>query len=153
MSGAISRTALNAYRNVGIESIVGSATPHQLVVMLFAGARAAVASAHAHMDRGNIAAKCEAISKAIAIIDGGLKASLDLSVGGQLAQNLSDLYVYMTQRLLQANASNDRGALHEVAQLLQQLGGAWESLATRSVETKAAAAPKPPRVATSYGSV
>jgi len=154
-----SSAALNAYRNVGAESIVDSATPQQLVVMLFNGARAAVAAAKAHLQRGDIEAKCKAISHAIAIIDGGLRASLDLSVGGALAQDLSGLYAYMGQRLLHANLSNDGDVLDEVAQLLAQLGGAWETIAAKPVSAapadSAPAATAGPsqanRVAAAYG--
>ena len=126
-----SRAAMDAYRKVGVESITDSASPHQLVLMLFGGARAAVAAAKQHLRQRRIPAKCEAISKAIAIVDGGLKASLDLNVGGELAKNLSDLYAYMGQRLLHANLKNDSDALDEVAQLLEQLGSAWETIAAR----------------------
>jgi len=150
-----SRTAMNAYRSVGVESLVGSASPQRLVLMLFDGARAAVAAASAHMQSRDIAAKCKAISQAIAIIDGGLKVSLDLNVGGELARNLHDLYVYMTQRLLYANLKNDPAALAEVAKLLEQLGSAWETLV--ATQTTAAAIPAaPPReraAALSYGSI
>ena len=133
MSAAHSHLAVNAYHSVGVESLANSGNPHQLVVMLFNGARAAVAAARGHLQRKEIAAKGAAISKAIDIIDGGLKASLDLNVGGEMAQNLSDLYIYMGQRLLQANIKNDAKALDEVAQLLQQLGGAWESIGAEPV--------------------
>ena len=140
MFSANSGTAMNAYRSVGVESIASSATPHQLILMLFNGARAAVAAASGHMQRQEIAAKGEAISKAMEIIDSGLRVSLDLSVGGELAQNLSDLYVYMGERLFHANLKNDRGALDEVAQLLEELGGAWEAIGPQS-HTAAPAAP------------
>lgn len=129
--------ALKAYRSVGVETIADSAPPEQLVLMLFNGARAAVAAANGHMQRNEVAAKCKAITSAIEIVDGGLKASLDLSVGGKLAQNLSDLYGYITQRLFHANLRNDLRALEEVAQLLEQLGGAWESIATKTPSTAA----------------
>jgi flagellar protein FliS len=157
MFPANSRAAMNAYRSVGVESIAAEAAPHQLVVMLFNGARAAVAAAKLHLERRETAAKCEAIAKAIAIIDGGLKASLDLNVGGELAKNLSDLYAYMGQRLLHANLNNDGGALDEVAQLLAQLGEAWETIAAKPVAatqagTAPAAHPSPTgRVAAAYG--
>jgi flagellar protein FliS len=164
MFSANSRAAMDAYRNVGVESIAAEAAPHQLVVMLFNGAHAAVAAAKLHLERREIPAKCEAIVKAIAIIDGGLKASLDLNVGGELAQNLSDLYAYMGTRLLQANLKNDAGALEEVAQLLAQLGGAWEALATKppaaaapaaapARQPEAGAASLPKRVAAAYGAI
>jgi flagellar protein FliS len=153
MFTANSRTAMNAYRSVGVESLVESASPNRLVLMLFDGARAAVSAASAHLRSRNIAAKCVAITQAIAIIDGGLKASLDLNVGGDLAKNLSDLYIYMTQRLLQANLNNDPAALEEVSRLLDQLGGAWEVLAaTRAAPAAKAGALQPARgAAISYG--
>ena len=123
--------AVNAYHNVGVESLANGADSHQLVVMLFNGARAAIAVARGHLQRKEVAAKGAAISKAISIIDGGLKASLDLNVGGEMAQNLADLYDYMGRRLLQANLKNDAKALDEVTQLLIQLGGAWESIGAK----------------------
>ena len=141
MSPAHSHLAVNAYQSVGVESLANSGNPHQLVVMLFNGARAAIAVARGHLQRKEVEAKGAAISKAIAIIDGGLKASLDLNVGGEMAQNLSDLYIYMGQRLLQANIKNDAKALDEVAQLLQQLGGAWESIGATPVPASVANAP------------
>ncbi len=143
MYSASSRTAMNAYRSVGVESIIESASPQRLVQMLFDGARAAVAAASLHMQRHDVAAKCQAISQAIAIIVGGLKASLDLNVGGKLAQNLSDLYAYMTQRLLQANLKNDPAALDEVSTLLEQIGSAWESIGTNPAPAPALRAAPP----------
>ena len=132
MSPNQTHSAINAYHSVGVESLANAADPHQLVVMLFNGARAALAVARGHLQRKEVAAKGVAIGKAIAIIDNGLKASLDLKVGGEIAQNLADLYDYMARRLLQANLKNDAKALDEVAQLLQQLGGAWESIGAKS---------------------
>jgi len=137
MSPGSYRSAMDTYRGIGVGSIVESATPHQLVRMLFDGANAAVAAAKGHMERHEIAAKGEAISKAISIIDGGLKASLDLKVGGEMAKNLFELYAYMSQRLLHANIKNDRAALEEVAQLLEQVGGAWRTIAAKQAAATA----------------
>lgn len=144
------RAAMNAYQNVGIESIVDSASPVQLVLMLFGGAIAAIASAEHHLREKNVAAKGKAISQAISIIDGGLRASLDLNVGGELSQNLYALYQYMARRLLHANLKDDSAALEEVRQLLLQLRGAWETLAADAATPEAAA---PRRTASSYGSI
>ena len=143
MSYPNARAGVDVYRKVGVESIMDSATPHRLVLMLFGGARAAVAAAKLHIERRETSAKCEAIAKAVAIVDGGLKASLDLKVGGEMAQNLSDLYAYMTQRLLQANIGDDLGALDEVAKLLEQLGDAWESIGAKQAPTGVAPAIRP----------
>jgi flagellar secretion chaperone FliS len=155
MFPANSRAAMNAYRNVGVESIVDSASPAQLVLMLYEGAIEAVASAQVQMRMKNIAAKGEAISKAISIIHGGLKASLDLNVGGELAGNLSELYDYMGRRLLHGNLKNDPAALDEVRLLLQQLRGAWETLAatTTAAAIQSGAPAQPRRAATLYGNI
>src|SRR3546814_12141585 len=59
----------NAYAKVGMETGVIAANPHQLIVMLFEGAQAALNNALQHMQTGNIAEKGKAISKAIMIIE------------------------------------------------------------------------------------
>lgn len=120
--------ATKAYARVGVESGALAADPHKLISMLYQGALLAIANAKNGILRKDIPAKCAAISKAIAIIDDGLNASLDKKVGGDLAQNLSALYGYMSVRLTQANLNNDMAALDEVARLLSDLKGAWESI-------------------------
>ena len=152
---AFASRAVNAYARIGVETGVVSASPQQLVLMLYEGAIVAIASAQQHLRLNNIAARGEGISKAISIIDGGLKASLDLSVGGELAKNLSELYQYMGRRLLRANLKNDHAGLEEVRQLLLQLKSAWETLAATPAApwAKPSAPPQPRRAATSYGSI
>jgi len=118
----------NAYAKVGIETGVAAASPHKLVVMLFEGALVAIASAIQHMQAGDIAQKGAAISKAISIIDNGLRASLDKNVGGEIALNLDSLYEYMSSRLLIANLKNQVQVLEEVHQLLKGLKSAWEEI-------------------------
>jgi flagellar protein FliS len=125
---AMTRGALNAYSQVGIETSIASASPHKLIAMLYDGALIAIANAKGHMLRNEIAPKGEAISKAIAIIDQGLKASLNEEVGGDLAQNLKALYEYMSNRLLMANLKNDVSGLDEVSLLLGELKSAWEQI-------------------------
>lgn len=119
---------IKAYANVGLESNVTAADPHKLVLMLYQGAILAIASARNQMLRKETAAKGASISKAITIIDEGLKGSLNMSVGGELAQNLANLYDYMGQRLLIANLKNDPAMLDEVSKLLAELKGAWEAI-------------------------
>ncbi len=121
-------TAINTYANVGIETSVNSADPHKLILLLYQGALLSISTAKNHMLRRDLPAKGKAISQAITIIDEGLKASLDESVGGALAQNLSSLYDYMNQRLLLANLKNDLVVLDEVSRLLSELKGAWEEI-------------------------
>jgi len=117
--------ALNAYARVGVETGVEAADPHKLVLMLFEGAMIAVNDARRHLVNSEIAARGSAISKAILIIENGLKASLDMKAGGELAQHLSDLYDYMRNQLLAANLQASAKPLEEVQRLLGDLKDAW----------------------------
>lgn len=133
-----------AYAAVGVETGVVAASPHKLVVMLFEGAMVAIATAIQHMQAGDIPAKGKAISKAITIIDSGLRASLDKKVGGEVALNLDALYEYMGDRLVIANLKNQQSVLEEVYQLLKGLKDAWEAIAPAAETTM----PQPSAVAT-----
>jgi len=95
--------------------------------MLMAGALEKIAIAKGHMERQEIAQKGGHISWAISIID-GLRASLNLEAGGEIAQNLDDLYDYMTRRLARANVENNMDLLDEVASLLRTIKGAWDEI-------------------------
>ena len=120
--------AVDAYARVGVETGVAAADPHKLILMLYDGSQAAIAKARSAMSHGDIPAKGAAISKAIEIIDLGLKASLDVKAGGVLAERLSALYDYMLNRLLAANLRNDVAILDEIARLLNELRGAWAQI-------------------------
>ncbi|AJJ11991.1 flagellar protein FliS [Yersinia rohdei] len=122
------RSGVQAYAQVGMESGVMSASPHQLIVMLFDGAQSALVRARILMNQGDIPAKGAALSKAINIIDNGLSAGLDMEKGGELAQNLSALYDYMSRRLLHANLHNDEQAITEVLALLENIADAWRQI-------------------------
>ena len=129
---------VNAYAKVGLETNISSASPHKLIVMLYDGALVAILKALANMKSGNIAEKGKAISHAIAIIDNGLRASLDRDAGGQIAQSLDSLYDYMSRQLLLGNLENKPEKLEEVHRLLADLRGAWNTIG----ETPAVAAPQ-----------
>ncbi|EKN6352612.1 flagellar export chaperone FliS [Yersinia enterocolitica] len=122
------RSGSQAYAQVGLESGVMSASPHQLIVMLFDGAQSALVRARILMNQGDIPAKGAALSKAINIIENGLSASLDMEKGGELAENLSALYDYMSRRLLHANLHNDEQAITEVLALLDNIADAWRQI-------------------------
>ncbi|CAO1663696.1 flagellar export chaperone FliS [Salinicola sp. NYA28a] len=128
------RRGAGAYARVGVESAVMSADPHQLIVMLFDGAQAAINSARLHMEDGNRAAKGAAISKAIDIVNNGLAAALDHERGGDIAANLGQLYDYIARLLLQANLRDDIAKLDQAAVLLDDIGSGWRELRHSSAE-------------------
>ncbi|MCK7498331.1 MAG: flagellar export chaperone FliS [Comamonadaceae bacterium] len=122
---------MSAYSQVGVETGVTAADPHRkLILMLFDGALLCVTSAAGSTwTRQNVGPKGENISKAINIIANGLKASLNMEVGGELAERLAALYDYMCEQLLLANIKNNSALLDEVHDLLDELKGAWENIA------------------------
>lgn len=128
--GLATRHAASAYADIGVETGVGTADPHQLILMLFEGALLQIGIATAALENNNVPAKGKAVSHAIEIITNGLRASLDFEAGGDLAERLGALYDYMARRLLYANQHNSRPAMDEVAKLLTELKGAWEEIGT-----------------------
>lgn len=122
------RHAINAYVQTGVETGVPEADSHRLVQMLFDGAIAAIAAARIKLVRGDIPGRGEALSKAISIIEQGLRGSLDLDNGGEIAQRLEALYVYIVSRLLHANLHAEPKSLDEAGMLLAELQSAWAQI-------------------------
>lgn len=120
-------SAMKQYQQVSVHSSIMDASPHRLVQMLMEGALEKIALAKGNMANNNIASKGENISKAIAII-GGLKSSLNKEVGGALAENLSNLYDYMANRLVVSNLLNDDSVLDEVAGLMVEIKTGWDCI-------------------------
>ena len=118
----------NAYRRIAAETSVQSASPHQLVGLLYDALLQSIAAARGALARKDIEAKGVAIGKAVRIIEEGLKAGLNMAQGGDIAVNLRGLYDYSVQRLTHANLRNDAGALEEVTQLIEPLADAWKQI-------------------------
>lgn len=125
-----SRNAAHAYANVALETGVVSASPHQLIVMLYEGAELSVRMAIKYIKERNLEQKSAAISKASTIILEGLRAALDTSKGGDIAVQLDSLYAYMNQRLMLAHINNQTEPLEEVLGLLRELHDAWTRIGT-----------------------
>ena len=123
-----------AYAQIGVESAVMSASQQQLVTMLFDGVLSALVRARLFMQDNNQQGKGVSLSKAINIIENGLRVSLDEESKDELTQNLIALYSYMVRRLLQANLRNDVCAVEEVEGLMRNIADAWkESLLSPSL--------------------
>lgn len=144
-----SKTGANAYAKVGLETGVVAASPHKLILMLLEGAMTAIASAAVHMQAREIEKKGNAISKAIMIIENGMRASLDKNAGGEIATSLDSLYDYMCRRLMIANLNNDPAILKEVHGLLADIKSAWDEIGNKVN----APAPAPARAPMAYDSL
>jgi flagellar protein FliS len=127
-SAGMVRNALDQYSRNAVQTGVESASPHRLTQMLMEGALGKIAAAKGNMERGNIQAKGDQIGSAISILE-GLRTSLDMDKGGEIAQNLDDLYTYMERRLFESHKNNDLAILDEVSDLLRQIKEAWDAIA------------------------
>lgn len=123
------RSAVQQYQSVSLQSEIAGASPHRLIQLLMEGVLSKIAMARHCIDSSNIAGKGENISTAISIID-GLRASLDKERGGEIAANLDNLYDYMERRLLQANIKSDKAILDEVSGLIGEVKSAWDAIAS-----------------------
>ena len=122
----------SACQETGSRGDAESAGPHGLVTLRMDGILQCLTKARAHMLRGELAAKSEAISRCVAII-GGLRDSLDPKVEPTLVGRLDSLYEYMSGRLLQANLRDDASIIDEVSKLLHQVRDSWVQIAPAPV--------------------
>ena len=126
----VSSRAANAYRQVGVQSGVDGANPHQLIQMLFDGLLQSLNEARGAMLRGEVEAKGRLIGKSVRILDEGLKGALNPAQGGEIAANLRSLYTYCVARLTLANLRNDVAPLEEVVALIAPVAQSWSAIGT-----------------------
>jgi flagellar protein FliS len=117
------------YQQVGVETSVSAATPHELVALLFEGFLEALAQSRGAMRSSNRVVKGQALGRAVRIIEEGLRAGLDLRAGGKLARDLDELYTYLTMRLTLANVRDDEALIDECQRLITPLRDAWTAIA------------------------
>ena len=137
MSAYARNSKLAAYQSVSTHGGVAAADPHRLVLMLMDGAMERLTMARGcltRQQRGDIARKAQLLSQSVSII-AELRGSLNMEGGGPLAQNLSDLYEYMTRQLLRANVDNNIGCITEVVSLMGEIRGAWIAIGPQVRQT------------------
>ena len=118
----------STYKQVGLETEIAGADAHKLVLMLLDGAISAIKLSSIGINKRDYQTKSAQISKAISIINEGLRASLDHQQGGQIAGRLDSLYLYITSQLLEANLSNRIEPLDEALELLVMIQDAWKGI-------------------------
>jgi flagellar secretion chaperone FliS len=115
--------ALEQYR----ANAVTTQTPGKLIVMLYEGAIRFLQEALAAMDAGQFAEKGRCLAKAKDILH-ELNLSLDVEAGGEIANNLRRLYLFMIRNLTEAHAHNDDAKIQEVLELLRDLNEGWKAV-------------------------
>lgn len=118
----------DAYRRINVETSMHTIDQYQIVSLLFDGMLQSLATARGALARGDVLAKCEAIARALRILEEGLSTGLDRIDGGELAENLAALYDYCTRRLILANAQNDDAILQEIQRLIETIAQGWKGM-------------------------
>lgn len=122
------RRSAQAYASVGLETKVMSASPEELITLLLDGARAAIIKARLHLNNGQIAERGQAISRAIDIVDSGLKASVNAEQGGEVAQSLITSYELIIRHLMLANMHASDEHLTIAENMLKDIAEAWREI-------------------------
>jgi len=135
------RFATKAYARVDVQTRGAETDQHQLVMMMFEAVMDHAHGAIGAIQSGQTTQKVTHLHKAVRILQEGLRTSLDLDNGGELAQNLANLYDYCILRLTQANAQNDAAAVAEVVELIKPVADAWRQMRSGQAQTDRAAAP------------
>ncbi len=131
MNQTTMRNFAKHYNKMAVQTGVDAGSPHRLVQMLLEGALEKIAIAKGHLTRGDMEEKGRHIRWAVSIIE-GLRASLDMEQGGDIARNLQDLYDYMKRVLLDAHVSNNTDQLDEISSLLREIKDAWDAISPES---------------------
>jgi flagellar secretion chaperone FliS len=105
-----------------------TATPGQLVVMLYDGCLRFLNQAAYAMREGNVTESGARLSRAEAIIE-ELLATLDLEKGGVVASRLQGIYVFCSKHLIEARLARDPEMIDKVSELLAELRDAWAQVA------------------------
>ncbi|WP_415886898.1 flagellar export chaperone FliS [Neptuniibacter sp. QD37_6] len=124
---AVNLNALKQYQSVDLRATIETASPHKLISMLFDGAMGALAKAKGAIERDSIEDRTLHLNKASEIIV-GLRGSLDLEGGGEVAANLDSLYDYMLRSVMQANRENDAEKVQEVMNLMLEIRQGWSEM-------------------------
>jgi len=109
------------------QAAVTTQSKGRLIVMLYDGAIKFLKLAIKELEATNYAAKGQYINRAQDIIN-ELNTVLDMEAGGEIAQNLRRLYLFMNRHLTQANARRDPQMIREVVTLLEELNQSWKAI-------------------------
>jgi flagellar protein FliS len=122
----MTHASLKKYQQTN-KSSAQQASPYQLVAMLFQKLLDNIATAKGAIQQKDTAKKGELISNSISII-AVLEGSLDFEKGGDISNNLAELYNFCSRKLVEANTNNDIALLDEIIKILLPIKSGWDSI-------------------------
>lgn len=112
--------ALSTYKQMSIET----ATPAELVLMLYNQALRSMKEAIGSLEAKDVQASNAHLQRAQEIVD-ELKTSLNISLGGKIAQGLGTMYEYVNHQLLEANMKKDPTFVADASKVISELRDGW----------------------------
>lgn len=117
----------DSYRSVDLEAKAATASPYELVLVLFDGLLDELARTRGHIEAKRYQEKGRSLEKCMNILN-GLNSALDYDSGGEVVQGLSRLYDYCIYRLSDVSVSLSLEGLEEVVQLLGVIREGWDGV-------------------------
>ncbi|WP_067099948.1 flagellar export chaperone FliS [Marinomonas atlantica] len=127
---------INAYKKDSLKSDLAGADPHRVIQLLMQGALERLALGKGMIERKDLQAKSITLTRVVEIIN-ALRDALDRDSNPELVDNLSDLYIYMIERVHEASVNMDASKIDEVMGLMLEIKGAWDQIS--DVDKQAAA--------------
>lgn len=118
----------STYRALSVQTGVVDASPHRLIEMLLDGALDSIARARVALTQRDVQARVSAITRVLRIVDEGLKGALS-PAGGEITENLRQLYAYLSVLLTAANNEASDEKLAEAANLIETVRDGWRGIA------------------------
>ncbi|WP_404972214.1 flagellar export chaperone FliS [Vibrio campbellii] len=114
----------DSYQQVDLDAQAASANPHQLVVMLIDGVLDEIERVRGHLAANRLAEKGIGINKCMNILI-GLSSALDEENGGEIAENLRQLYDFCQVELYYTSVQNDATRLDNVERVMGNIREGW----------------------------
>ncbi|MET4694700.1 flagellar export chaperone FliS [Endozoicomonas lisbonensis] len=121
------KRGLNAYQSNQTRTRAEVASPYRLVVIMYENLIDNLSKAAGAIERKDMALRGESIGKCMDIL-GALSGALDHEIGGEMSQNLAQIYQYCNTRLLEATRTNSAEPIDEVMDLMTRIKGSWDQI-------------------------
>lgn len=126
----MNQEAYRSYHSVNLGAQVAHASPVKLVLLLTDGLLEELVRARAHIEHKRFDLKARSLDRCVDMLN-GLSSALDFEQGGDVCQNLGQLYDYCADRLYRAGIDLDPALVDEVSGLLTTLRRGWQGMQQR----------------------
>ncbi len=123
----MSYDAYQSYQAVDLGAQTAKASPLELVLILMNGLLDELARARAHIEHARFEAKANSLNRCVAMLN-GLSSALDTDAGGEVVDQLAELYDYCARRVNEAGIRMDVALIDEATRLLGTVRDGWEGV-------------------------